>query len=914
MNTRQPAQSTRDRKTSFYRNPVSSLFLQMLALFAAISLSGSLTHAANIIQNPSFETDAGYGYFGGGTIPSMPGNWTWDSPGNGGWWMQAGDNPPDGNNNQHSGNNFFVEWGAYAANQTTNVLYQDNACGAGATYTCDFWQGSTSDAFGNPDRFSFTYVSFLDASGNVLALYSAPNYDVSYSTDPEFSSANQYKWFHFNVTNQNDVVSGAVTGHVSVLTAPAGAHTVRFSWGNWQSPSFDGGNFNLDDVNLNQTAGPVAPLITQVYPGNFLFANNHISFHVTSATSTPINNSDIRLTLNGVDVSGSCSFSGSSPDVTVTYNGVPDNAWSNNASITAKDTLGLSAPPIAFAFDTIHPAFIVEMEDYDYTNAVSGGGGLYINNPTPTSTLQANSYFGLEGAADTDYNTSGTWSTQFRPLDTRNNNVTGDYARQQYLDAQVSDPAARDWEIDNIGTGDWNNYTRNFPSGTYNVYARVSGNGGTHTQLSLDKVVGGSIASNVGTFDFSGEGWGVWQYAPLLDNNANLLPLTFGGVQTLRATLTPVGGLNEGFFMLVPAVVGQPFFSSISPSNGQHFATQNTFGFTVTSPTTINASGIQIILNGQDVTANPNTTITGGTTATASCALLQPNTQYTAVVNVTNSVGAAATRTIVFDTMNPANFHVKLEDWDFNGGLYDTSGNGLVPYAYQADVLPGDTLGAVTNIDYALGSGDSSPYRGTPNGLHLENSSDVLLPGYSTGNGWYDIGNFNAGQWANYTRNYPAGKYYVYGRLAGYSQSSSLSVVTSGVGSTTQTLNQLGTFVGNPNGWQTWNWILLQNNGVPVAVTLGGIKTLQFTSSGNCNANYLMLVPVTSINISATTSGGNAVISFPTLAGSSYRVLSNSSLTSGSWSVVATVTGNGSMKTVSTPATGSQMFFKVVSP
>src|ERR1035438_3103092 len=162
MNTRQPAQSTRDRKTSFFRNQVSSLFLQMLTLFAAILLSGSLTHAGNIIQNPGFEADSGYGYFGRGTIPSMPGNWIWGSPGNGGWWMQAGDNPVDGNNNQHSGNNFFVEWGAYqSGNQTTNVLYQDNACGAGATYTCEFWQGSTSDAFGNPDRFSFAYVSFF---------------------------------------------------------------------------------------------------------------------------------------------------------------------------------------------------------------------------------------------------------------------------------------------------------------------------------------------------------------------------------------------------------------------------------------------------------------------------------------------------------------------------------------------------------------------------------------------------------------------------------------------------------------------------------------------------------------------------------------------------------------------------------
>ena len=50
-------------------------------------------------------------------------NFALGSPGNGGWWMQAGDIPVDGNNNQHSWNNFFVEWGAYqSGNQTTNVL------------------------------------------------------------------------------------------------------------------------------------------------------------------------------------------------------------------------------------------------------------------------------------------------------------------------------------------------------------------------------------------------------------------------------------------------------------------------------------------------------------------------------------------------------------------------------------------------------------------------------------------------------------------------------------------------------------------------------------------------------------------------------------------------------------------------
>ncbi|MDD5140941.1 MAG: hypothetical protein PHY43_11850 [Verrucomicrobiales bacterium] len=883
---------------------VKGVKLALTVMAVGLALAAQSLHAANVIQNSGFEANSSYGYFGSGTIPTIPGNWIWGSPGNGGWWMQA--YSASGDNNPHSGNNFFKEWGAYQSQVTTNLFYQDNACAVGATFTCDFWQGSTSNAFnGHPDRFSYAYVSFLDSGGNVLALYSAPNYNSNY-VGGAWSITNNINWFHFYVTNQNDVVSGAVTGTVSTLTAPAGAHTVRFSWGNWQSASFDGGDFGLDDINLNQTGGPVAPLITQIYPGNMLFASNYISFHVTSATSTPINNSDINLTVDGVAVpNGSISFSGSSPDITVIYNGVSDNAWSHTASITAVDTLGLSAPPQSMIFDTIHPAIVVENEDYDYTNSVSGGGGLYYNNPTPTSTAQANSYFGLIGALGIDYAAGYSGGHGFRTNDSRGLFVTGDYARQEYLDAQVSDPAARDWEIDNIGSGDWGNYTRNYPAGTYNVYARVSGNAGTLTKVSLDTIVGGSVANNVGIFTFTGQGWGVWQYAPLLDNNENLLPISFGGVQTLRATLTPVGGLNENFFFLVPAVIGQPFFSSISPSNGQMFATGNTFSFTVSSPTTINASGISIIMNGVNVTTNPATTITGGTTATASCALLRSNTQYTVVLNVTNAVGAVGTRTVSFDTINSGNFYVKMMDWDFNGGNYDTTGNGLVPYAYAG------FNNAITNVDYALGSALNSPYRG-PDGLHQEITADAPLPGFTAGAD-YDVGNFNSGQWANFTRNYPAGKYYVYARFAGYSQSTALSLVTSGVGTTTQTLQALGNFVGNPNGWQTWNWIPLQSGGTPVPVTLGGVQTLRVTSSGNCNANYIMLVPVQSISISAAASGTNTIVSFPSVAVSPYRVFSASSVT-GPWSVLQSVTGNGSVVSVTnTTGTGSR-FYKVTSP
>ena len=890
----------------------------MAVLLAIWTFSGNQARAINILANPGFEANGGYGYFGSGSLPVIPGGWTWGTPGFGGYWM-----PQDAD--AHTGATYFKLWGQYTANPNTNSIYQDNAALPTSTYTADFWIGSFDDAIeGTSDiwqadqtRFAWGEVSFHDAGGNLLALYQSNPFNyANYGSGQTVNPSNV--WTHLYITNVCQTTPPyAVIGSTSVLTAPAGTATVRIQAYLTQNAN-EGGNLFLDDFNLNQTGGPVAPVISQVYPGNLLFASNHISFTVNSPSSTPINTSAIHLVVNSVDVSGSCSFSGPSTNISVTYTGITSGLQGYNATITATDTYGLAANAVSMAFDTLAPAFVWEAEDYDYTNvAAASSGGLYINNPTPTSTAQPNSYTGLEGAAGIDYSVSGIWSTPFRPLDARNNQITGDFARQQYLAAQVADPATRDWEIDNIASGDWDNYTRNFPSGNYNVYARLCGNGGTPTKVSLDNVVGGAIANNVGTFSFTGLGWGTFQYVPLVDGSGNLLSIPFGGVQTLRATLAS-GGDNMNFFMLMPAVVGLPALSNISPTNGQVFATNKIFSFTATSSAVINSGGIQIILNGQDVSANPGTTISAGsTTANVSCALLQSNTQYTAVINVTNVSGFSTHRTVLFDTMSePGNFYVKMEDFDFNGGLYDTAGNGLVPNAYIGDSLPGDTLGAVTNVDYSHSATSGSfPYRG-PAGLATELTSDAPLPGYTVGAD-YDVGNFNTGDWANYTRNYPAGKYYVYGRLAGYSLKAYLDQVTSGQGTPSQTTTRLGTWSANPAGWQTWAWVPLTDSGLvsPVIVSLGGVSTLRVTSGGSVNANYFMLVPFKTINISAAVAAPYCIVSFPTIAGSTYRVFYTTSLTPPvSWTLLSTVVGDGTVKTAQTPLKGTAKFLKVVSP
>src|ERR1039458_3516455 len=57
--------------------------------------------------------------------------------------------------------------------------------------------------------------------------------------------------------------------------------------------------------------------------------------------------------------------------------------------------------------------------------------------------------------------------------------------------------------------------------------------------------------------------------------------------------------------------------------------------------------------------------------------------------------------------------------------------------------------------------------RTTPGIIRPANTmfTDIPLPGFTAGSD-YDAGWLDSGNWANYTRNYPAGKYYVYGHSA----------------------------------------------------------------------------------------------------------------------------------------------------
>jgi hypothetical protein len=194
----------------------------------------------------------------------------------------------------------------------------------------------------------------------------------------------------------------------------------------------------------------------------------------------------------------------------------------------------------------------------------------------------------------------------------------------------------------------------------------------------------------------------------------------------------------------------------------------------------------------------------------------------------------------------------------------------------------------------------------------------------------FDVAYFYGTNWLNYTRIYPSNNFNVWGRLASASAFSgfTLSQVTSGVGTSNQTTQVLGSFANSSAaGNQTYHWVpLLDTNGNMVIVPLNGKATLRVTApasstsaGGYMNSLFYMLTPATApasaFSVSAVISGTNIQISIPTQSGHNYTVWYANSVTNplSSWTQVGgTITGDGSVHVVSQSVTGNtQGFYRV---
>jgi hypothetical protein len=213
-------------------------------------------------------------------------------------------------------------------------------------------------------------------------------------------------------------------------------------------------------------------------------------------------------------------------------------------------------------FDTFSQGNLtIEAEDWNWD------GGQFIDNPEPAAQTTPTSYFARTSFEDIDHEEFRSvfepGQHDYRDLVLVGTEPTGDVLRQKYIDAQVIDPAVKDYNVGWIELTEWLNYTRTFPTGTFNIYGRfANGNLGETFVAALDKLDDATITPQtttpIGVFlGGPGRGWQTYDFVPLTDTNGMILAVPMGGIETVRVT-TVSGGYNVNFYMLVPAAPSAP--------------------------------------------------------------------------------------------------------------------------------------------------------------------------------------------------------------------------------------------------------------------------------------------------------------------------------------------------------------------
>ncbi len=792
-----------------------------------------------------------------------------------------------------------------------NVGYFDGGTGSGLPNWMNYTRTYPSGNYN-------VYLRVADGGGSL-----ADSFDVetsglgSYPTTTTnlgtFSFANTGGWDTFSYVPLRDG-----SGNLIRVSVP-GINTLRLTAG-----SAGGGNVNFL---MMVPANTNLPAISGIYPNgtNLFQPASALTFTASSPSGATINPASILVTLTITTLSGQVTVT----NLTTANGGVVVTGTSSSRNVTVAlttnriysavikvtDVNGSPATSVT-SFDTLAPNYTWEAPDYDYN------GGLFLPDP-----IAVDGYLSLSGTAGIDFN-----FVNVPPANTyRDSAIVGvenDGDSPQRL--EIITNGVQPYDMGYFNSGNWLNYTRSFPAGQYNIYARLADGSAGNGVVNIAQVLTGQTTSiqtttNLGTITVAPTGgWQTYTWAPMRDANGNLVKFTGGSTETIRTT--SAGSQNIFFYALFPADTNQPALSGLYPDGTAMFQRTNKLAFGVTSTVGVATNSIVVTLNGVVAT---NVVFSGSSLNWVVSVPLLLNSPYTISVAITDIRGNTASANASFDTFSAAYYTWEAEDFDYEGGnFFDNP---------QTNAYAG--LPAMTDVDtHQVNFAAAAPYlyrtnalalAGEGNGMSTEINGDVKRAQYlgaGNPNADYSMGYFSGGanataSWANYTRHYPAGSYNVYGRLAsggGVATDLILSQVTSGWGTVNQTTNLLGTFNLGSTGWESYNFVPMRDDsGNLVTLTFNGsTNTLQLEnpigSGADVNVNFFMLVPAGSLKLTATVSGGNITISFLSQSPSSYQLLYKDNLTDLVWTPIGSpVVGDGTTKSFSQPASGVKRFYRV---
>ncbi|MEK7686294.1 MAG: hypothetical protein AAB466_12820 [Verrucomicrobiota bacterium] len=340
-------------------------------------------------------------------------------------------------------------------------------------------------------------------------------------------------------------------------------------------------------VSAPPVAANVAPIISETQPAehaNFLPASTQISFKVHDDKA--LSDDKISVTLNGAKITkaNGLTVSGSGGTKTATLGGLAANV-NYTATLGAEDSDGVATSKTLY-FDTFaENSYVIEIEDYNFS--IDGVSGKFIDNPvliSEGSGPQADAYSLQTAVQNVDFNDTRTTprpqDTLYRPFDPIRMQHTLDSVRAKYTAAGGADAFVFDYDVGDIEAGEWLDYTRTFPPGSYEVYLREALVNMASGESVLEEVTGditqpSQTTKVLGSFLGGRTGFQHRNFALTDATGQNKVILRLSGATTLRLRQVtadaPDGARYQNYLLFNPvadAGLQRATIGSISPTAG----------------------------------------------------------------------------------------------------------------------------------------------------------------------------------------------------------------------------------------------------------------------------------------------------------------------------------------------------------
>jgi len=421
----------------------------------------------------------------------------------------------------------------------------------------------------------------------------------------------------------------------------------------------------------------ISPDTTPLAYSNFLPAATDVSFSVVD--DKDLSDDNLALSLNGVTYTkvNGLIVTGTGHSRQATLHGKLASNVNYAAKFSVTDSDGVTATKTIY-FDTFDAdstaAIVVEVEDYNFS---SGG---YFDNPTPISEgsgPQDGSYSLQTGVQGVDFNDTRTGphgvDTRYRNPDPVRMQHTLDFQRSKFVDAGGTDNGVYDYDVGDIVAGEWMNYTRTFPAGSYEVYLRESVVNMVSGDSALELVTGDSTqpdqtVKQLGTFLGVGTGFSYRTFALTDGTGLNKARVNLSGTTTLRLRQITSDASGSGrfqtylLFLRVGDLVQQqpPIITSLIPAPDTSVETLSP-AVSVSiqnNDTAANLGTLKLVINGATVTPLVTPTATGATVSYSFPDLPDKGATNTATVSfkdtLNNTISSTWSFVITYKSMNPA--------------------------------------------------------------------------------------------------------------------------------------------------------------------------------------------------------------------------------------------------------------------